>query len=67
VSQGSWDANLFVTNLFESRARESVTGGREGCPISQGAACTTHYYYNPVFSVTYPQPRVIGLQFTDKF
>jgi iron complex outermembrane recepter protein len=67
VSQGSWDANLFITNLFESRTRDSVTGGREGCPISEGAACNTPYYYNPVFSVTYPEPRVIGIQFTNKF
>jgi iron complex outermembrane receptor protein len=63
----SWDVNLFVYNLFESRDRLASNGGSGECPVSEGAACSDPGVYNPVrTSITY-QPRTIGLQVNYKY
>jgi iron complex outermembrane recepter protein len=63
----SWDTNFFINNLFLSRDALGTTGGREGCPPSEGAVCNTPTYYDPVRTLFTFQPRTFGIQVNRKF
>ena len=62
-----WDVNVFVNNLLESRDQLTRSGGRSGCSIPTGAACTTFTNFNPVFTSAYFRPRECGLQAAYRF
>ena len=59
---GPVDVNIFANNLFYSTDYLSVAGGRSGCAVATGAACTTYSTYNPFTTATTFRPREIGLQ-----
>jgi outer membrane receptor protein involved in Fe transport len=60
------DLSLFVFNVFESRDGTPI-GGRSGCAVASGAACTTFNTYNPLFSLTTFEPRRVGLEIAYRF
>jgi outer membrane receptor protein involved in Fe transport len=64
VVHGALDISLFANNLFNSDDYLSVAGGRSGCNITTGAACSLYSSYNPLTSVTTFRPREVGLQVT---
>ena len=61
VTKGGLDVNLFVNNLFESRAGP-VSANRTGCSTTGGAACTVFSNYTPLTTINTPRPREIGVQ-----
>jgi len=63
---GQADLNLYARNLLDSRTLLSEAGGRGGCAVATGAACTTYTSYG-VFTGTSQRPREIGVQATYKF
>ena len=60
VEYHGFDINVFATNLLAQKG--NVSGGRSGCPISEGSACTNFSSYNPFFQVSGYMPRQFGLQ-----
>jgi iron complex outermembrane receptor protein len=62
VTSGPVDVNVFANNLFNSTDYLSVGGGRAGCNITTGAACSLYSTYNPLTSVSTFRPREVGLQ-----
>ena len=62
LTSGGIDFSIFVNNLFNSKDYLSETGGRSGCNVTTGAACTLYSTYTPVYNVTSFAPRTIGAQ-----
>jgi len=60
VELRGFDINVFATNLLGQKG--NLSGGRSGCPISEGAACTNFTSYNPFFQVSGYLPRQYGIQ-----
>jgi outer membrane receptor protein involved in Fe transport len=58
---GRWDWSLYANNLLDARDVLTKGGGRSGCPISEGAACTTPTSYNPLLTETLMPPITVGL------
>jgi outer membrane receptor protein involved in Fe transport len=67
VNVHDWDVNAFVNNLFNSDDLNSRSGGRSGCAIAQGAACTTFTGLERFPTVSYGRPRSVGLQVARRF
>jgi outer membrane receptor protein involved in Fe transport len=59
VEFAGFDINVFATNLLAQKG--NISGGRSGCPISEGSACTNFTSYNPFFSTNY-LPKQFGIQ-----
>lgn len=59
---GSWDVNLYVNNLFDSRDLLTEVGGRTGCAVATGAACTTFSNNDPLYMGSTFTPRTVGVQ-----
>jgi hypothetical protein len=66
IQLGQADLNFFVRNLFDSRTMLTQSGGRGGCAVATGAACSTYTTYG-VPTGTSQRPREIGSQITYKF
>ncbi len=66
IQLGQADLNLFARNLLDSRTLLTEAGGRGGCTVATGAACTTYTSYG-VFTGMSQRPREIGAQVTYKF
>jgi outer membrane receptor protein involved in Fe transport len=52
---------LFVDNATDSQDALSRNGGRSGCNVTSGPACTVYQSYNPVFRTLTYRPRTVGV------
>jgi outer membrane receptor protein involved in Fe transport len=66
IQLGQSDLNVFARNLLDSRTLLNEAGGRAGCAVATGAACTTYSTYSP-FTGTTQRPREVGVQLTYRF
>lgn len=64
VELGDVTLSIFADNLLNSKDTLSIDGGRSGCALSSGAACTVYRQYNPVYRMTTFRPRTLGLTLT---
>jgi outer membrane receptor protein involved in Fe transport len=62
LTTGPVDVNIYANNLFNSTDYLSIAGGRSGCNVATGAACSLYSTFNPLSSVSTFRPREIGLQ-----
>ncbi len=67
VTMKDVEVSLFVNNMFESQDLLSKGGGRSGCAVATGQACTTYSSYQPLFTATTFRPREIGMSLGYKF
>jgi outer membrane receptor protein involved in Fe transport len=66
IQLGQAELNVFARNLLDTRTLLTEAGGRGGCAVATGAACTTYTSYG-VFTGNSQRPREIGAQVTYKF
>lgn len=64
VGRDGWEAALYVDNLFNSHDTLGAYGGRAGCAVATGAACTTFTQTIYPYQYTTFRPRTIGLSVT---
>lgn len=67
VNFGRLGLNLYVNNLFNSTDELTRSGGRSGCSLASGAACTTYTSYTPFVAVSTFRPREVGLQVSYRY
>ena len=67
VGFGRWDVNVFANNLLNSDDFTTKAGGRTGCAVATGAACTTFTGYDPFITGSQGRPREIGIQTTYRY
>ena len=61
VTVKDWELNIFARNLTNSNDELLRAGGRTGCSVASGAACTTFTNLNPFIQVGSFRPREIGV------
>ena len=67
VTVNHTEISAYVDNLFNSQDKLVESGGRGGCNIATGAACTTYaQYVYPFQGMTY-RPRTFGLTATYRY
>jgi outer membrane receptor protein involved in Fe transport len=67
VTVAHTEISAYVDNLFNSKDKLVESGGRAGCNVATGAACTTYaQYVYPMQGMTY-RPRTFGLTATYRY
>jgi len=67
VTVSNVELSAYVDNLFNSTDSLVASGGRGGCTVSTGAACTTYrQYVYPFQNITF-RPRTVGLTATLRY
>ena len=62
VVEGGVEIAAYANNVFNSGDYLSHAGGRSGCSIATGAACSLYSTYTPLSTVSTLRPREVGLQ-----
>lgn len=62
-----YELSLFANNVFNDRPELTMAGGRTGCAVATGAACSTYTNYNPFYTASTFRPRTYGLQAIARF